>query len=65
MLLFPEPPPFKVSRPPGLGLSEIEFWSRDGLTPEEAFFGEVYVDGSVAKDGHPWFHAPGWAVVKV
>ena len=55
---FPGPPPFRVVRPKGLGLDATTFWSRDGKTPQEVFVGEVYVDGSVAKDGHPWFHAP-------
>ena len=66
VLGFQREPDFSVQRPPGMGHFSHTFWSRDpSLQISEAFYGEVFTDGSAVMDGPPQFHTAGWSVVKL
>eukprot|EP00959_Pyramimonas_sp_CCMP1952_P278394 5820307-Pyramimonas_sp.AAC.1 len=57
-------PNFVGNPPPGTGLEAAKFWCRDPYwRPEEAFLGDVYIDGSGTCHGHCNFNAAGFAVV--
>ena len=58
---FPE---FEGDPPSGTGLETARFWCRDPtLSPEEAFRGKVFTDGSCTCNGHYRLNAAGFAVV--
>eukprot|EP00959_Pyramimonas_sp_CCMP1952_P227908 4765400-Pyramimonas_sp.AAC.1 len=57
-------PTFVGNPPPGTGLGAAKFWCRDpDLRPEDAFKGDVYIDGSCTCHGRYNFNAAGLAVV--
>ena len=43
----------------------VVYWAADGRAREEAFFGDVFVDGSCSKHSDPYFDRAAWAVIKI